>query len=619
MYCLRLREVRRGRIARRHVPGRFLRVGPGHLGAHPELDRRVQLLLVGGVLEREAQVQVVERLRVRVQHDEGRDVEVLQVDVVLLARLDLLDLSGLTGVHELDLARLERLEPGRRVRQHVEDDRVHVREALAPVVGVLRDRQRAVLDPALEDERPGADRVRRRAGLRLELGRGGHVAGLRGQHGREGDPRLAHVDLHGEVVDRRRLHHRQQRLADERGGTIEGQLEHDGRGIQRLAVGELDAGAQPDRPGLVVRAVGDRLGEEGHGHSRLVVGAERVEERLGDVVGGAGPLARRRVPAVRLGIESHTEGPAVLRGHGRRRRAAPRARRGTRRAARLRTTRSDQRHDDRSNGPASPRHTIPPPATRNNVTNHCQCRIVLPRVVAGRPGARHGRVGGAGSTGGADDGARGDARPPDLAPPIPTGRPSRVRRCCSDMTSSPLISLSSGRRHRCRPASNELGGGWAGACWNQVWQGGAPAPAPQPATQPAGRGRQITIRFIGFIDYAVQAARPPSAGPQEGRDASCGELPRGGGAVRRRVASRRVAAAGRAAPGISARPGTGSTRSAGPRPVGSTSSRSTTRSPSSRLGAAATTTGWTRSAGASTRCWSRRGWRRSRRRSGSCR
>ena len=126
-------------------------------------------------------------------------LRVVEVAVALVV-LELEDGGGQVGVHDVDVARLQRVGPLLGVGDGSVGDRVEIGEALAPVVGVALGGEVVVGGPLLELERPRADRTLRSLGIGDHRGRG-DVAGLAadatGEVGGERHPWLLEVDGHG--------------------------------------------------------------------------------------------------------------------------------------------------------------------------------------------------------------------------------------------------------------------------------------------------------------------------------------------------------------------------------------------------------------------------------------
>ncbi len=242
---------------------------------------------------------------------------VVEVPVALVV-LELQDAGWQVGVHDVDVARLQRVGALLRVGDGSVGDRVEIGEALAPVVGVALGGEVVVGDPFLELEGPGADRMLRSLGIGDHRG-GGDVAGLAadapGQVGRKRHPRL--LECHGDGVRARGrdvLHgsegHSEQVVLE----VV--QAPGDGRGITGGAVVEPDVGTGRDRPYRVVRVGGDGLGEIGLDTAVGGDDGERVEDRAGVENPGLVEAPRRRVESLFFGLDPEDELPALLGGGG---------------------------------------------------------------------------------------------------------------------------------------------------------------------------------------------------------------------------------------------------------------------------------------------------------------
>ena len=298
------------------------------------LDDRLD---VGGQGDSLTGVGVVERLFARVEHDHV----LLQLTLGLedrvdrLVTLEVLDRVGLCGVEDLDVTRLEGALPDRRLDDRLERDRVQVRKALAPIVGVLGGREMVADDPLLEYEGAGTDRLLG-GGLAGDRGRLGHDAELAGEVAGERHPGPLHLHQGREVVagdlgDRVDVG---EGCARERGVVVCLERRRHVDVGDRAAVVELDARAELDRPFGERRIRCDRFGQV---RVHLAVVAE-----LGQlVVDGLGVGKPCDIPAVACGVEAvdvglgaHRDIPAVFRHKGRRRAgrcgaaASPERRRG---------------------------------------------------------------------------------------------------------------------------------------------------------------------------------------------------------------------------------------------------------------------------------------------------
>jgi hypothetical protein len=175
---------------------------------------------------------------------------------------------------------------------------------LAPVVGVLHDREVVVRDPvALELERAGADHVLEAvlAVIELLLAHDAEAAVLV-EVGRERRPRRLHVDAHrhrvddGDVRDVVEHEDEEQRRTGRELAAVRIEVVLDDLGVERRAVGELDARANLDGPRLVVGAGRDRRRQIGDVIALVVGHGEVVVQRAGHLDAGDGELRLGQAP-----------------------------------------------------------------------------------------------------------------------------------------------------------------------------------------------------------------------------------------------------------------------------------------------------------------------------------
>src|SRR5713101_3535095 len=293
-----LRVVVGARRAHELVPGNVLAVEDG-LDDRLAVDRQVQRLAHSEVRERLAlrAVRYVERdLLVAQLGDAGDPEPAVRAELRQVARRDALD--------HLEVARSQARHARGRVGDRHELDAIEVNARLVPVVGEALEDDLALGDAFDELEGTRAHRLRGElVAERLRRLRRDHHARPVGQRGEERHQRLREVEPHGEVVERVNALD----LADL--GLPEGarrvqmplDVEAHGLGVHRLAVLELDAGAQLDddreavgrplvaggelRNDLEIRGdVEELVAEAGEDQAARVGSADRRVERVGVVV-----------------------------------------------------------------------------------------------------------------------------------------------------------------------------------------------------------------------------------------------------------------------------------------------------------------------------------------------
>src|SRR6266545_4834292 len=224
---------------------------------------------------------------------EARRLEDLQAGRALDAR----ELRGRDSIERLEVAGLERGGCGRGVVLDLEDDLVEMDVLLGVVVRRLDDRDAVARDATVEHERADAHGGSSElvAELRELCGRHDHPRAV-GELRRERRVRRLEVEhdrvrtLGRDAVDRRELARAgrslQRLMALDR--------RHDGGGVERRAVVELDPPAQRDRDGEpVLREPRQRGGELRPDAGLVVEVVQLLAEREEDLTAGEGSCERR--------------------------------------------------------------------------------------------------------------------------------------------------------------------------------------------------------------------------------------------------------------------------------------------------------------------------------------